>query len=111
MKNIAITIIAALFATNAIAVEIPERVQRKLLAAAPETDLDGDGTITAEVLKAGRDKLPEEIRAMLDSHLYTEGGTKKGSNPPNTKPHCRNHSGVTAPPRFIDPIFEYALAY
>lgn len=36
MKSFVITIIAALFATNAFAVEIPKRAQKKILAAAPE---------------------------------------------------------------------------
>jgi hypothetical protein len=38
MKKYALTIIAALFATNSFATEIPKRVQQKILAGAPELD-------------------------------------------------------------------------
>ncbi|TWU44801.1 hypothetical protein Poly51_58670 [Rubripirellula tenax] len=68
MKTIALTFIAALFAVDALATEIPipKRVQKKILAGAPEIDLNRDGNITAEELKAGRDKLPENMRVLLD---------------------------------------------
>jgi hypothetical protein len=36
MKKIALTIIAAILATNAFATEIPKRVQQRIIAAAPE---------------------------------------------------------------------------
>jgi hypothetical protein len=40
MKTITPTIIATLFATHAFAAEIPPRAQKKILAAAPEIDLN-----------------------------------------------------------------------
>jgi hypothetical protein len=66
-----LTIIAALLATNAFAAEIPKRVQQRVLAGAPELDLNSDGKIAAEELIAGRSKLPEDMRAMLDAYLDT----------------------------------------
>jgi|GEM_PF-3415905 len=73
MKSTALTIIAALFATHAFAVEIPQRAQKKILAAAPELDLNSDGSITAAELITGRDKLPVDMRAMLDAYLNSQG--------------------------------------
>lgn len=66
MKRYILAILVALFATNAFSAEIPKRVQKKILAVAPEIDLNSDGKITADELKAARDKLPENLRAMLD---------------------------------------------
>lgn len=107
MKNIAITIIAVLFATNAFATEIPKRVQKRILAGAPAIDQDGDGKITAEELKSGRDKLPEDMRAVLDAYLSTQGDTIQESEPAKhgtTLPKPPASNGATP---FIDPNFDY----
>jgi len=107
MKRIALTIIAALFATNAFATEISKRVQQKILAGAPEIDLNSDGKITAEELKAGREKLPEALREVLDLYLDTQGDTIKESEPAKHKttlPKPLESNGATP---FIDPLFSY----
>lgn len=107
MKKLALTIVAALFATNAFAIEIPKRVQKKLLAGAPEIDVNSDGKITAEELKAGRDKLPENMRVLLDLYLETQGDSISESEPAKHKsilPKLLESNGDTP---FIDPIFEY----
>ena len=64
---------------------IPKGFRQKILAAAPEIDLNRDGKITAEELKAGRDKLPEDMRAVLDLYLDTQGDTTKESEPAKHK--------------------------
>lgn len=107
MKTFALTIIAALFATSAYAAEIPKRVQKKILAGAPAIDLNSDGAISVEELKAGRDKLPENMRVLLDAYLDTQGGATKRSEPARHKttlPKPRESNGSTP---FIDPIFKY----
>ena len=107
MTRIALTIIAALFATNAFAADIPKRVQKKILAGAPAIDLNSDGTITVEELKAGRDKLPESMRALLDLYLDTQGDNIKESEPAKHKttlPKPPESNGATP---FIDPLFKY----
>ena len=107
MKYISLPIIAALIATNSFAIEIPKRVQKKILTAAPELDLNNDGSITAEELTAGRDKLPEDMRALLDFYLSTQGQTTKEEETAKPK------STMTKPPEredatpFIDPLFEF----
>lgn len=107
MKKTALIIIAASFAADAFAMELPKRVQRKILEAAPEADLNSDGVITAEELKAGREKLPEELRAMLD--LYTTT-----TDDADTEPETPGHKTTLPkpPPRkgttpFIDPLFKF----
>ncbi|TWU04781.1 EF-hand domain-containing protein [Stieleria varia] len=87
MKTIALTFIAVLFAADALATEIPipKRVQKRILAAAPEIDLNNDGKITAEELKAGRDKLPENM-LLLD--VYPRGHSM----------HCTPHSAMNNSP-------------
>ena len=107
MKSTVLTIIVALFATNAFAVEIPQRAQKKILDAAPELDLNSDGSITADELITGRDKLPVDMRAMLDAFLNFQGDATKGAEPtkPKTtlpKPPVRD--GATP---FIVPLFEF----
>jgi para-nitrobenzyl esterase len=107
MKRHALTIIATLFATNAFAAEIPKRVQQRILAAAPEIDLNSDGKITDEELKAGGDKLPENLRTMLDFYLDTQGDAIKESEPAKHKttlPKPPKSNGSTP---FIDPVFKY----
>jgi para-nitrobenzyl esterase len=107
MKKAFPTLIAAIFATQAFATEIPKRVQQRIIAAAPETDLNGDGKITAEELKAGRDKLPENLRAMLDLYLDVQGDTTGDAEPAKQKstlPKPPERKGDTP---FIDPIFKY----
>ena len=107
MKTIFPTIIATLFATHAFAVDIPQRAQRKILAAAPEIDLNSDGKITAEELKAGADKLPADVRAVLELYLDTQGDPSKekvAAKPKSTMPKAPVREGSTP---FIDPLFEY----
>ena len=53
--------LSALLTTNALSIAIPKKAQQKILAAAPEIDLNGDGRITAEELKAGSDSLPAAL--------------------------------------------------
>ncbi len=107
MKKITLTVIAALFATHAFAAEIPPRAQKKILAVAPEIDLNADGKITAEELKAGADKLPEDIRAVLGLYLSTQG------DPTKEQEAAKHKSTLPKPPKreastpFIDPLFEY----
>ena len=107
MKKIALMIVAALFATNAFATEIPERAQKKILAVAPEIDLNRDGKVTAEELIASRDKLRENMRVMLDLYLDTQGDRNRESQPATHKttlPKPPESNGATP---FIDPLFEY----
>lgn len=47
MKRYALTLIVVLSASNVIAAEIPQRFQKKILAAATEMDSNSHGTITA----------------------------------------------------------------
>jgi acetyl esterase/lipase len=107
MKRHALTIIAALFATNAFAADIPKRVQQRILAAAPEIDLNSDGKITDEELKASRDKLPENLRAMLDLYLDAQGETTKESEPATHKTTLQKPPGSNGFTPFIDPVFKY----
>lgn len=107
MKSTALTIIAALFATNAFAVEIPKRTQKKILDAVPELDINSDGSITTEELTAGRDKLPEDMQALLDLYLNTQGQTTKEeetAKPKSTIPKPPERQDATP---FIDPLFEF----
>lgn len=107
MNKTIFAIIAALCATNALAIEIPKRAQQRILAAAPELDLNSDGQITVEELKTGRDKLPESMRALLDSYLDAQGGTAKESEPvrhKTTLPKPPESKGATP---FIDPLYQY----
>lgn len=107
MKKYFLTIIAALCATNVHAGEIPKRVQKQILAAAPEIDSNSDGTITTEELKAARDKLPENLRTMLDLYLDAQGDTPKESEPAkhkSTPPKPPKSDGATP---FLDPIFKH----
>ncbi len=107
MRKTALTIIVALFATNAFAMEIPKRIQRKILVAAPEIDLNSDGKITAEELIANRDNLAGNMLAVLDFYLANQGDTIQESEPAKHKttlPKPPEGSGATP---FIDPLFEY----
>lgn len=109
MKTIAFTFIAALFAADALATEtpIPKRVQKRILAAAPEIDLNHDGKITAEDLEAGRNTLPENMQVLLDAYLSTQVEMIKDSEPAKHKttlPKPPESNGATP---FIDPIFTY----
>lgn len=97
----------AFFATNAFAIEIPKRVQQRILAAAPELDLNSDGSITAEELIAGRGKLPEDMRAMLDAYLNTQGDTIQESEPAKHKTTLPKPPASNGATPFIDPLFEY----
>ncbi|WP_197167879.1 alpha/beta hydrolase [Neorhodopirellula pilleata] len=104
---VAFTIVVSLFATNAFAIEVPKRVQKKILAAAPEIDLNRDGEVTAEELISSREKLPENMRVMLDLYLGTQGDSPKESEPvkhTTTLPKPPDSNGTTP---FLDPIFEY----
>jgi acetyl esterase/lipase len=107
MKRIALTIIAAWFATSAFAIEIPKRVQKKILAAAPELDLNSDGSITAEELITGHDKLPVDLRTMLDLYLNTQGKTTTVSEPAKHKSTLPKPPASTGATPFIDPLFEF----
>jgi acetyl esterase/lipase len=107
MNKTALTIIAAILATQAFALEIPKRFQNKILAAAPEVDANRDGKVTSEELEAARDKLPEDMRAMLDLYLAPKGETNGASEPAKHKttlPKPPDRKGTTP---FIDPIFEH----
>ena len=106
-KRHALTLIVALFASNALAAEIPQRVQKRILAAAPELDSNGDGTITAEELQAASDKLPESLRAMLDLYLDTQGESpteSESAKHKSTLPKAPASNGATP---FLDPIFQH----
>lgn len=81
MNTITLPIIAAFFATHVFADEIPKRVQRKLLAAAPEIDLNRDGEITGEELDTGRDELPEDMRSLLDLYMNAQVGNTEEPGP------------------------------
>lgn len=107
MKNITLTIIGALLTTNALAMDIPKRVQQKILATAPEIDLNGDGQITVDELKAGSDKLPADIRALLDLYLDTQGEPTKESEPAKRKTTMPMPPAGNGATPFIDPLFEY----
>jgi acetyl esterase/lipase len=107
MKKIVLAITAACLVTGAVAEEIPKRVQRAILANTPEIDLNSDGKITAEELKAGRDQLPEDVQVMLDLFLNKLADTTRNSEPAKPKttlPQAPESNGATA---FLDPIFEY----
>lgn len=110
MKNITVTIIAALFVTNAFAIEIPKRVQRKISDAAPEIDLDHDGEITMDELKTGRAKLPGDMQAVLDIYLDTQGEPTVESEPAKHKTTLPTPSKGNGTTPFIDPIFEFIEA-
>lgn len=109
MKTIALTFIAALFAVDAFATEppIPKRVQNRILAAAPEIDLNRDGRITADELKAGRNALPENMRVLLDAYLNTQVETIKDSEPARHKTTLPNPPASNGTTPFLDPIFTY----
>lgn len=105
MNRYVVTIFAALLTSHALAAEIPQRVQKRILAAAPALDSNGDGTITAEELNAARGKLPENVRAMLDLYVDTQDGTPNASEPArhkSTLPKAPASDGATP---FLDPIF------
>lgn len=109
MTKIALTYIAVLFAADVWATEtpIPKRVQKRILAAAPNIDLNRDGNITADELKSGRDKLPENMRVLLDAYLSTQVETTKDSQSTKHKttlPKPPESNGTTP---FIDPMFTY----
>jgi acetyl esterase/lipase len=107
MRTIIPTIIATVFATHAFAAEIPPRAQKKILAAAPEIDMNSDGKITAEELKAGTEKLPEDIRAVLDLYLSTQGEPTKEQEAAKPKSTLPKHPKREAATPFIDPLFDY----
>lgn len=100
------TIIAAALGTAAFAIEIPQKVQKKIAAAAPEIDLNGDGQITEEELIASRDKLPEEVRTMLDLYLTTQAGTVTDSEPTKQKTTLPKPPAGNGATPFLDPLFE-----
>ena len=107
MKNLTLAIIVTLLTSNAFAEDVPPKIQKKILAGAPEIDLNKDGTVTAEELKVGREKLPAETRAMLDAYLGTQ---KAGADEAAT---AKYKSTLPKPPEgngatpFINKLFEY----
>ncbi len=107
LKQFATAIIATWLATSAFAEEIPRRIQQGILANAPGMDLNSDGRITAEELKAGRDDLPENLRVMLDLYLDAKGDTSKGDEPPRQKTTLSAPPETTGDTPFLDPLFEY----
>lgn len=100
------TLIAAAFATNAFAVEIPKRAQKKILTVAPELDANRDGQITAEELVAGRDKIPAEMRAMLELYLGTKGDANKESEPLTHKTTLPKPPESDGARPFLAPLFK-----
>jgi len=107
MKRIAVTIIAAALATHALAIEIPKRVQKKILAAAPEIDLNSDGNVTASELITGRDKLPVELLTMLNLYMATQGAATKDSEPTKHKTTLPKPPAGNGATPFLDPLFEF----
>lgn len=107
MRKITFPILAALIASNAFAIEIPKRAQKKILAAAPEIDLNGDGTVTSEELTAGVEKLPEDTRAILNLYLETLGEPTEETETPEHKTTLPKPPERESATPFIDPLFEY----
>lgn len=99
-------------------VEIPERLERRILAQAPQIDANGDGVITVSEIQSAYPHLPEDHQRVIRRHLPDITFTEESSLPQSNEAGVDDenwlllgHSFFRPPAELIEEYPDYACDY